>query len=396
MSTFNTPIDWATCSAERQAELLMRPAIAASDSITRTVSEILDNVKANGDRALRDYSARFDKAEVSALRVSAEQIAAAAARLGDDIKQAMAVAVANVETFHNAQRLPPVDVETQPGVRCQQVTRPIDSVGLYIPGGSAPLFSTVLMLATPARIAGCRRVVLCSPPPIADEILYAAQLCGVQEVFQVGGAQAIAALAFGTESVPRVAKIFGPGNAFVTEAKRQVSQRLDGAAIDMPAGPSEVLVIADAGATPAFVASDLLSQAEHGPDSQVILLTPDAAMAQAVAEAVESQLAELPRADTARQALASSRLIGFLGDWSPESAGDYASGTNHVLPTYGYTATCSSLGLADFQKRMTVQELTPQGFSNLAATIETLAAAEQLIAHKNAVTLRVAALKEQA
>lgn len=186
MSTFNTPIDWATCSAERQAELLMRPAIAASDSITRTVNEILDNVKTNGDRALRDYSARFDKAEVSALRVSAEQIAAAAARLGDDIKQAMAVAVANVETFHNAQRLPPVDVETQPGVRCQQVTRPIDSVGLYIPGGSAPLFSTVLMLATPARIAGCRRVVLCSPPPIADEILYAAQLCGVQEVFQVG------------------------------------------------------------------------------------------------------------------------------------------------------------------------------------------------------------------
>ncbi len=435
MSTFNTPIDWATCSAERQAELLMRPAIAASDSITRTVNEILDNVKANGDRALRDYSARFDKAEVSALRVSAEQIAAAAARLGDDIKQAMAVAVANVETFHNAQRLPPVDVETQPGVRCQQVTRPIDSVGLYIPGGSAPLFSTVLMLATPARIAGCRRVVLCSPPPIADEILYAAQLCGVQEVFQVGGAQAIAALAFGTESVPRVAKIFGPGNAFVTEAKRQISQRLDGAAIDMPAGPSEVLVIADAGATPAFVASDLLSQAEHGPDSQVILLTPDAAMAQAVADAVESQLAELPRADTARQALASSRLIVardlpecvaisnrygpehliiqtrnardlvdgitsagsvFLGDWSPESAGDYASGTNHVLPTYGYTATCSSLGLADFQKRMTVQELTPQGFSNLAATIETLATAEQLIAHKNAVTLRVAALKEQA
>lgn len=207
MSTFNTPIDWATCSAERQAKLLMRPAIAASDSITRTVNEILDNVKANGDRALRDYSARFDKAEVSALRVSAEQIAAAAARLGDDIKQAMAVAVANVETFHNAQRLPPVDVETQPGVRCQQVTRPIDSVGLYIPGGSAPLFSTVLMLATPARIAGCRRVVLCSPPPIADEILYAAQLCGVQEVFQVGGAQAIAATAFGTESVPRVANL---------------------------------------------------------------------------------------------------------------------------------------------------------------------------------------------
>ncbi|HID4108317.1 TPA: histidinol dehydrogenase, partial [Escherichia coli] len=308
-------------------------------------------------------------------------------------------------------------------------------VGLYIPGGSAPLFSTVLMLATPARIAGCKKVVLCSPPAIADEILYAAQLCGVQDVFNVGGAQAIAALAFGTESVPKVDKIFGPGNAFVTEAKRQVSQRLDGAAIDMPAGPSEVLVIADSGATPDFVASDLLSQAEHGPDSQVILLTPDADMAHQVAEAVERQLAELPRAETARQALNASRLIVtkdlaqcveisnqygpehliiqtrnarelvdgitsagsvFLGDWSPESAGDYASGTNHVLPTYGYTATCSSLGLADFQKRMTVQELSKEGFSALASTIETLAAAERLTAHKNAVTLRVNALKEQA
>ena len=334
----------------------------------------------------------------------------------------------------------PVDIgintkETLPGVRCQQVTRPIASVGLYIPGGSAPLFSTVLMLATPARIAGCQQVVLCSPPPIADEILYAAQLCGVQDVFNVGGAQAIAALAFGTESVPKVDKIFGPGNAFVTEAKRQVSQRLDGAAIDMPAGPSEVLVIADSGATPDFVASDLLSQAEHGPDSQVILLTPDADMAHQVAEAVERQLAELPRAETARQALSASRLIVtndlaqcvaisnqygpehliiqtrnarelvdsitsagsvFLGDWSPESAGDYASGTNHVLPTYGYTATCSSLGLADFQKRMTVQELSKVGFSALASTIETLAAAERLTAHKNAVTLRVNALKEQA
>ncbi|WP_312972258.1 histidinol dehydrogenase [Atlantibacter sp.] len=431
---FSTPINWNDCDAEAQQALLTRPAISASDSIARTVSEILANVSANGDSALREYSARFDKATVEALAVSDADIDAAVARLGDEIKQAMAVAVANIETFHRAQILPAVDIETQPGVRCQQVTRPIASVGLYIPGGSAPLFSTVLMLATPARIAGCKKVVLCSPPPIADEILYAARLCGVQQVYQVGGAQAIAALAFGTETVPKVDKIFGPGNAFVTEAKRQVSQRLDGAAIDMPAGPSEVLVIADSGATPDFVASDLLSQAEHGPDSQVILLTPDSAMAQAVADAVERQLAELPRAETARQALAESRLIVardlaqcvaisnqygpehliiqtrnarelvdditsagsvFLGDWSPESAGDYASGTNHVLPTYGYTATCSSLGLADFQKRMTVQELTPAGFSALAQTIETLAAAEQLTAHKNAVTLRVAALKER-
>ncbi|QHM71571.1 histidinol dehydrogenase [Mixta intestinalis] len=435
MNRFDTLTEWQLCDEAQQQALLTRPAISASENISQTVRAILTRVSEAGDTALRDYSAAFDNIQVDELRVSQAQIAAAADRLGDEIKQAMAAAVANIEAFHRAQQLPEVDIETQPGVRCQQVTRPIRSVGLYIPGGSAPLFSTVLMLATPARIAGCQRVVLCSPPPIADEILYAARLCGVQEVFQVGGAQAIAALAFGTESVPKVDKIFGPGNAWVTEAKRQVSQRLDGAAIDMPAGPSEVLVIADEQATPAFVASDLLSQAEHGPDSQVILLTPSRKLAQAVAEAVEEQLAQLPRAATARQALESSRLIVardlqqcveisnrygpehliiqtqqprelvdkitsagsvFLGDWSPESAGDYASGTNHVLPTYGYTATCSSLGLADFQKRMTVQELTPQGFLNLASTIETLAAAEQLIAHRNAVTLRVAALKEQA
>ncbi|MCS3421624.1 histidinol dehydrogenase [Rahnella sp. BIGb0603] len=430
---FSTPIDWQQCDAQQRRDLLTRPAISASDRITESVSEILRRVRSEGDSALREFCARFDKTEVQDLRVTAEQIAAAAARLGDDVKQAMAHAVRNIDTFHQAQKLAVVDIETQPGVRCQQLTRPIQSVGLYIPGGSAPLVSTVLMLATPARIAGCQKVVLCSPPPIADEILYAAQLCGVEEVYQLGGAQAIAALAFGTESVPRVAKIFGPGNAYVTEAKRQVSQSLDGAAIDMPAGPSEVLVIADSGATPDFVASDLLSQAEHGPDSQVILLTPDVKMAQAVGEAVERQLATLSRSDIARQALESSRLIVakdlaqcieisnaygpehlilqtrepeqlvdsitsagsvFLGDWSPESAGDYASGTNHVLPTYGYTATCSSLGLADFQKRMTVQQLTPEGLLGLAETIETLAQAEQLTAHKNAVTLRVNALKE--
>lgn len=431
MSSFYTPILWNQCDKAAQQTLLTRPAISASAGISQTVQEIVENVKARGDSALREYSARFDKTAVETIKVSPAQIAEASARLGDEIKQAMAVAVANIETFHSAQRLPTLDVETLPGVRCQQMTRPVASVGLYIPGGSAPLFSTVLMLATPARIAGCQQVVLCSPPPIADEILYAAALCGVQDIYQVGGAQAIAALALGTETVPKVDKIFGPGNAYVTEAKRQVSQRLDGAAIDMPAGPSEVLVIADAGATPAFIAADLLSQAEHGPDSQVILLTDSQTLAEAVGAEVVSQLAQLPRAETARQALASSRLIVtdsleqcieisnrygpehliiqtrsprdwvesitsagsvFLGDWSPESAGDYASGTNHVLPTYGYTATYSSLGLADFQKRMTVQELSVSGFSALAHTIEVLAEAEQLTAHKNAVTLRVAAL----
>lgn len=431
---FNTFIDWNTCSEAEQRALLMRPALNASESIARTVSDILDNVKSRGDSALRDYSATFDNAVLQDICVSSDQTDAATARLGTEIKQAIDVAIANITAFHLAQQWPDVDIDTMPGVRCQQVTRAIDTVGLYIPGGSAPLFSTVLMLATPARIAGCRRVVLCSPPPVADEILYAAQRCGINEVFQVGGAQAIGAMAFGTQSVPKVNKIFGPGNAFVTEAKRQVSQRVDAAAIDMPAGPSEVLIIADDSANPDFVAADLLSQAEHGVDSQAILLTPDVDIARRVADAVERQLAVLPRAEIARQALATSRLIVthslaqcvtlsnlygpehlliqthnarslvdditsagsvFLGNWSPESAGDYASGTNHVLPTYGYTATCSSLGLADFQKRMTVQELSAQGFAALAPTIEILAAAEQLTAHKNAVTLRMATLREQ-
>jgi len=434
-NAFNQLIDWQACSAEEQQALLNRPALNDDNQISQAVSAILQQVKQDGDAALQALSARFDKVQLSELAVSAEQIAAASARISAPLKAAMAQAQANIETFHRAQQLPKVDIETQPGVRCQQLTRPIATVGLYIPGGSAPLFSTVLMLATPARIAGCQRVFLCSPPPIADEILYAAQLCGITEVFQIGGAQAIAAMAFGSETVPKADKIFGPGNAYVTEAKRQVSQDRAGAAIDMPAGPSEVLVIADKGATPAFIAADLLSQAEHGPDSQVILLTPDAALAQQVIDEVAAQLALLPRAEIARQALNASRIIVaadmaqciaisnrygpehlilqtrdaenqvaeitnagsvFLGDWSPESAGDYASGTNHVLPTYGYTSTYSSLGLADFQKRMTVQQLSPEGLQQLGPVIEILAQAEQLTAHKNAVTLRLAALKEQA
>ncbi|MBT0720666.1 histidinol dehydrogenase [Rosenbergiella collisarenosi] len=433
MSALNPIVSWAALTSPQQKQLLQRPALAAAGHIAETVQQVLAQVRAEGDTALRRFSQQFDRCDIDQFAVSATQVMQACERVSPELKQAMAVARDNIEKFHNAQQLSVVDVETQPGVRCQQVTRPIQSVGLYIPGGSAPLFSTVLMLATPAQIAGCSRRVLCSPPPIADEILYAAQLCGIEEIYQIGGAQAIAAMAFGTETLASVDKIFGPGNAWVTEAKRQVSQHLNGAAIDMPAGPSEVLVIADSGATPAFVAADLLSQAEHGPDSQVILLTPDQGMAEQVISEVEKQLALLPRASTAAQALASSQVIVaadlaeciaisnqygpehlilqvrsprdwveritsagsvFLGDWSPESAGDYASGTNHVLPTYGYTATYSSLGLADFQKRMTLQELTPQGFLSLAETIETLAAAERLDAHKNAVTLRVNALKE--
>lgn len=422
---------WQQCSDAQRAALLTRPAITASDSISQAVADILSQVKQNGDQALIALSNKFDKVQIQQIKLTQDAIKAATARVKPELKQAMQLAVSNIEKFHQAQVKSAITVETMPGVKCQLVTRPIDSVGLYIPGGSAPLLSTVLMLATPAKIAGCRKVILCSPPPIADEILYAAELCGVTEIYQLGGAQAIAAMAFGSESVPKVDKIFGPGNAFVTEAKRQVSQRLDGAAIDMPAGPSEVLVIADSSANPAFIAADLLSQAEHGPDSQVVLVTPDEDIAKAVSIEVDKQLTQLSRQGIAEKALQESRLIVtkdlaqcitisnrygpehliiqtqnaddlveqitsagsiFLGNWSPESAGDYASGTNHVLPTYGYTATYSSLGLADFQKRMTVQKLSPEGLQAIGNAVELMAQAEQLTAHKQAVTLRLAAL----
>lgn len=428
---FNTLNYWDKCTKEEQRTLLMRPAISASSAITEQVASIISQVRNEGDYALKTLSQKFDKTAPESLLVTKTQIDQACATLDDEIKRAIAQAMGNIQRFHEAQIPVPINVETQSGVFCQQISRPIDTVGLYIPGGSAPLLSTVMMLGIPARIAGCRKIVLCSPPPIANEILYIAKQIGIDEIYQVGGAQAIAAMAFGTETIPNVDKIFGPGNAYVTEAKRQVSQSLQGAAIDMPAGPSEVLVIADEDATPAFIAADLLSQAEHGPDSQVVLLTPNEALANAVIEETRIQLEQLSRADIAKQALAESRIIitrnldecieisnqygpehliiqtndadsrvdsitnagsVFLGAWSPESAGDYASGTNHVLPTYGYTATYSSLGLADFMKRMTVQKLTTKGLSDLAQTIETLAQAEQLTAHKNAVTLRVKAL----
>lgn len=424
---------WQQCSEQEQTALLTRPAMTASDSISQSVADILDQVKQYGDKALKALSNKFDKVQINQIKLSNSEIKMAIDRVNPDLKQAMQLAVSNIKKFHQAQVKQTVTVETMPGITCQLVTRPINSVGLYIPGGSAPLLSTVLMLAIPANIAGCRKVILCSPPPIADEILYAAELCGVTEIYQLGGAQAIAAMAFGTLSVPKVDKIFGPGNAYVTEAKRQVSQRLDGAAIDMPAGPSEVLVIADSSANPAFIAADLLSQAEHGPDSQVVLLTPDEKLAQAVSLEVDKQLAQLSRQAIAEKALQESRLIVtqdleqcvaisnrygpehliiqtqnadklveqitsagsiFLGDWSPESAGDYASGTNHVLPTYGYTATYSSLGLADFQKRMTVQKLTPDGLKAIGNAVELMAQAEQLTAHKQAVTLRLAVLNQ--
>ena len=423
-------LNWNELNEAERAAALRRPAQNNDANIRAAVAAIQEQVRTGGLDALLALTERFDGVRLASLAVASEAIDAASARVSNSLKSAMQTAKANIERFHRAQIPPEIDIETQAGVRCQQITRPIASVGLYIPGGSAPLFSTVLMLAVPAKIAGCRRITLCSPPPIADEILYAARLCGIDSVYQIGGAQAVFALAYGSGGVPKAEKIFGPGNAYVTEAKRQVQQ--SGTAIDMPAGPSEVLIIADEAANPAFVAADLLSQAEHGADSQVMLVTPSRELARQVAQETAAQLAALPRAATARQALAHSRIIIaadlaqcvaisnayapehlivqtaeprallpdldnagsiFLGAYSPESMGDYASGTNHVLPTYGYSKTHSSLGLADFSKRMTVQELSPQGFAALAATVEQLAAAEHLDAHKNAVSVRLAALQ---
>lgn len=419
---------WQSLTKDQQQQLLTRPAVNNSANITAIVSDIIKQVRQQGDGALFTLTEKFDGIRPATLSVSANEVDTACARLSDDMKAALEQAHRNITTFHLAQQQPTLRVETQTGVICEQVTRPVNSVGLYIPGGSAPLPSTVLMLGVPAQIAACRHIALCSPPPIADEILYVAKLCGINAIYNVGGSQAIAAMAYGTDTIASVDKIFGPGNAFVTEAKRQVSNDFNGAAIDMPAGPSEVLVIADETADPEFIAADLLSQAEHGPDSPVILVTSSQTIADQTATAIERQLRQLTRADIAQQALASSLLIVtetllqcvaisnqygpehlivqtceprelvplldnagsiFLGKWSPESVGDYASGTNHVLPTYGYTRTYSSLGLADFSKRMTIQELSADGLLGIAKTVTTIAAAEGLDAHKHAVTIRV-------
>ncbi len=424
---------WPSLSETQQESVLERPAISAGVNITATVQELISQVRRDGDVALLALTEKFDRVKPDSLRVSQAEIDAASERLSAEMKQALQQAYSNIAQFHKAQKPQPLKVETMPGVVCEQVTRAINKVGLYIPGGSAPLPSTVLMLGVPAQIAGCRKVVLCSPPPIADEILYVAKLCNIDEVYNVGGAQAIAAMAYGTETVAKVDKIFGPGNAYVTEAKRQVSNDFQGAAMDMPAGPSEVLVIADETADAEFIAADLLSQAEHGPDSQVVLVTPSPVIADRVTDAVQRQLKSLTRSDIAQQALASSLIIIadsltqavaisnyygpehlivqtknprelvplldnagsiFLGNWSPESVGDYASGTNHVLPTYGSTRTYSSLGLADFTKRMTVQELTADGLKALAPTVVAMANAEGLDAHRRAVTIRIEKLQE--
>lgn len=433
MMGYDEIIEWRSLTKEEQNVCLLRPVFFNADEIKNRVESIIGQVKNAGDAALNEIVARFGE-DVSSYKVPLEAIKKAKEAISEDVKSAVNLASKNIEAFHNAQKLPNISVETMKGVMCQQVVRPIQSVGLYIPGGTAPLLSTTLMLVIPAKIAGCKKIVLCSPPPINDAILYIADIFGIDEVYQVGGAQAVAAMAFGTESIPKVDKIFGPGNSYVTEAKQQVSQMNGGAAIDMPAGPSEVLIIADDSANPTFTAADLLSQAEHGTDSQVVLLTTSRSFAEKVKTEVDQQLSVLSRKEIASACLAHSRIIIcesieesiavsnaygpehlilqfegaenyidqinsagsiFVGNWTPESVGDYASGTNHVLPTNGYTATYSSLGLLDFMKRMTVQMLTKEGIRALGPAVECLALAETLDGHKNAVTVRLNALKEE-
>lgn len=427
-------IIWKALNRSAQKAALKRPAQTVAGKVEAAVTAIKEDVMQNGDNAVIALTEKFDQVTVDSLILPESEFERVEKRLSESFKTAIKRAYNNIAKFHEAQKPQAIEVETEKGVLCEVLTRPIESVGLYIPGGTAPLFSTVLMLAIPAKIAGCKEIVLASPPKLADEIIYAAKLCGITKVYQMGGAQAIFALGLGTETVKKVDKIFGPGNSFVTEAKRQVSQMSDGAAIDMPAGPSEVLVIADKLANPDFVAADLLSQAEHGEDSQVILVTDSEMLIDRVEASIESQLALLGRAETAKVALSHSRSIlvesldeavmvsnlyapehliiqtesprslladishagsVFLGEFSPESMGDYASGTNHVLPTYGYAKTYSSLGLADFSKRMTVQTLSQEGFLNLGPTVSLLAERELLDAHKLAVEVRLAAIKAQ-
>lgn len=418
---------------ENWASLLERPTKTVDD-IEATVKEIFTAVQNNGDKAVQQYTTQFDGIDLDTILVSNAEVQNAIAFVSDELKAAIQLAKSNIEKFHTAQKTNRVSVETALGVECWQEKRPIQKIGLYIPGGTAPLFSTVLMLAVPAKIAGCKEVVLCSPPDangnLNPAILYAAQLCGVTKILKVGGIQAIAGMTFGTATIPKVYKIFGPGNQYVTVAKQLATQF--GVAIDMPAGPSELLVVADDSAIPAFVASDLLSQAEHGIDSQVILVSTSKQMIESVEEEVQSQLAILPRKAIAEKAIANSKLIFvenaaialdlineygpehfivctenndyyvdnianagsvFIGNYTPESAGDYASGTNHTLPTNGYAKNYSGVNLDSFMKSMTFQKISEAGIQTIGKTIEIMAEKEGLQAHKNAVTLRLNAIE---
>lgn len=424
-------IDWAEQDATQRDKLLQRP-VFDSTGLADSVAAIISRVRGGGDHALQELTARFDGAALESIEVSAAEIQAALERVDETLLEAIEDASQRIRMFHAADRPRDGRVETAPGLVCEVRYEALSPVGLYVPGGSAPLVSTVMMLAIPAALAGCEKVVMCSPPgkdgKIADEILAAARVCGVHRVFCAGGAQAVAAMAYGTESIPRCAKIFGPGNSWVTEAKQQVSQDPAGAAIDMPAGPSEVLVIADRDANPEFVAWDMMSQAEHGPDSQAILVTDDEDLASAVIARLQELGPRSPRAEILEQSLAASRIIRvadldaavalsneyapehlilntrnadelsarvrnagsvFIGAWTPESLGDYCSGTNHVLPTYGWARSHGALGTGDFMRRMTLQQASREALAMVGPNAEKLAAVEGLEAHRMAVKARL-------
>jgi histidinol dehydrogenase len=431
-------LDWQQLDAAARRAALARPAAAQQPRMLQQAQAIIDAVRSEGDAAVRRYTREFDGVEPVDFSVGAAEFAAARAELGGAQLTAMEKAIANVDSFHRAGLPAALSLEVQPGVRCERVIRPLSAIGLYVPAGAAPLPSTVVMLAVPARIAGCGQRVLCTPPQrdgrASSAVLVAAQLCGIEQVFKIGGAQAIAAMAYGTVCVPKVVKIFGPGNAWVTAAKQLVAADPHGAALDMPAGPSEVLVIADDSARAEFVAADLLAQAEHDALSQAILLTTSASLAAQVADAVRLQMQSLSRRSILEQSIAGSRILivasldealavsdsyapehlliqtrnprallervqhagsVFLGNWSPEPLGDYCSGTNHVLPTYGHARAHSGLSVHDFTRRMTVQELSADGLAELGPTASTLARLEGLDAHAAAVELRLAALRAE-
>lgn len=423
MKQYNNP------EKQRWSELTERPTVSYRD-LEPLVNDVFDAVKTKGDQAVKEFTEQFDSVRLNKLRVHDTEINQAATQIAPGLKEAILRAKKNIEAFHQAQKTETVRLETQRGISCWQEKRPIERVGLYIPGGTAPLFSTILMLAIPAVLAGCKEIVLCTPPDkkgqVPDVVLYTAMICGVTNVFKIGGIQAIAAMTFGTASVPKVYKLFGPGNQYVTVAKQVATKNK--VAIDLPAGPSELLVVADESSNPSYVAADLLSQAEHGPDSQVILVTTHTPLIKTVQAALENQLAQLPRKEFAEKAIKNSKIIlfntdeqaiafincyapehyiicmknearyidevtnagsVFIGNYTPESAGDYASGTNHTLPTNGYAKQYSGVNLDSFTKAITFQKISSQGIKDIGPSIELMAEAEGLEAHKNAITLRL-------
>ncbi len=431
-------LDWAALDEASRARVLRRPAQREAAALREQAGRIVADVRARGDAALAQYGEKLDKVRLASFAVTPAEFAAAERELAGEQLTALRRAIDTVTRFHETQTLQPIRLETSPGVVCERLIVPLNAVGLYVPAGTAPLPSTAIMLAVPARIAGCPVRVMCTPPRpdgSADPaVLTAARLCGIEQVFKLGGAQAVAAMAYGTASVPKVDKIFGPGNSWVTAAKQIVAADADGAALDMPAGPSEVLVVADETARPAFVAADLLAQAEHSTDAQVVLVTTSRSIAAACIAEVERQMALLPRREIVAQSIAESRVLVvpdletalavsnryapehlilqvaeprrwlprvvnagsvFLGAWTPETMGDYCSGTNHVLPTYGHARAYSGLGVPDFVRRMTVQEVSREGLADLGLTARTLARLESLDAHANAVSVRLDAIAQE-